>query len=137
MSERPFDPAAFRDFEQAAWESVAEPYDEVFGAVTIAATEPLLDAAAVRRGTRLLDVASGPGHLAAAAAQRGADVTGIDFSSAMVRIALSRYPGLHLEVGDAESPALGDSEFDAVTISYGILHLAQPARARAEPGSLL
>jgi cyclopropane fatty-acyl-phospholipid synthase-like methyltransferase len=44
--------------------------------VTNRAIEPLLEAANVGNATRLLDVATGPGTLAAKAAERGARVIG-------------------------------------------------------------
>jgi hypothetical protein len=50
--------------------------NNAFSAVTNRAIEPLLEAANVGNATRLLDVATGPGTLAAKAAERGARVIG-------------------------------------------------------------
>ena len=80
----PFDPTAFRGFELAGWQRAAEHYPNAFGALTAQAVASVLDAVQVERGVRLLDVASGPGYLAGAAAEQGALVNGVDFSSAMV-----------------------------------------------------
>ncbi|TMH41607.1 MAG: SAM-dependent methyltransferase, partial [Betaproteobacteria bacterium] len=66
------DPLAFRALEHAGWQSAARHYDEAFGSLTRQAVDPLLDSAEVRPGVRTLDVASGPGYAAAAAAARGA-----------------------------------------------------------------
>lgn len=43
-----------------------------FGQITQRFVDPLLDAAGVRPGARVLDVASGPGYVTARAAERGA-----------------------------------------------------------------
>src|SRR5258708_15388324 len=98
---QPFDPKAFHDFEQTGWENAAKHYGDAFGALTVQTAGPMLDAARVARGTRLLDVASGPGFLAGAAASRGADVVGLDFSSAMVNQARRRHPAIEFREGDA------------------------------------
>ncbi|MCD6040780.1 MAG: Ubiquinone/menaquinone biosynthesis methyltransferase UbiE [Burkholderiales bacterium] len=127
----------FRDFEHAGWEKLPEQYHEGFASLTTQAIPALLDAVGARHGTKLLDVASGPGYVAEAAAKRGADVIGIDFASAMVADARRRYPALRFEEGDAEDLVFGEASFDAVTMNFGLLHLARPARALAEARRVL
>ncbi len=85
----------------------------------------------------MLDVASGPGLVAAAAAERGVRVTGVDFASAMVDQARRRYPEIAFREGDAESLAFADGGFDAVVMSFGMLHLARPDAAIAEAHRVL
>src|SRR6188508_2357239 len=99
----PMDPAAFNAFEAQGWEKIGAGYETFIGRVTRRATVPLLDAAQVRRGIRVLDVATGPGHVAAEAAGRGASVTGVDIASSMVELARRNYPELTFEQGDAEA----------------------------------
>jgi SAM-dependent methyltransferase len=123
---------AFRAFEHDGWERATAAYDDAFGPLTHAAAGPLLDAAGVRRGTLVLDVASGPGQVAAAAAQRGARPAGIDFSAAMVEQARRRYPALEFREGDAEALDLPDASCDAVVMNFGLLHLGRPELAVAE-----
>ena len=65
-------PQGFRQFEHQGWQEIASRYHEGFAVVTIQAVPALLDAARVTKGTRVLDVACGPGYVAAAAAGRGA-----------------------------------------------------------------
>ena len=74
--------ARFTEFELEGWNRLAQPYHERFGKLTSQSVDPLLDAVgATTAPIRLLDVATGPGYLAAAAAcDRGADVIGLDFS---------------------------------------------------------
>ncbi len=70
---------SFRAFEHEAWERVVSVYHTGFGELTAQTIEPLLDASDVGEGAQVLDVASGPGYVAAAAAARGARVIGVDF----------------------------------------------------------
>jgi len=123
---------AFHAFELAGWQGAARRYDDAFGSLTRQAIDPLLDAAQVRAGARVLDVASGPGYAAAAAAQRGARVTALDFSVAMVEMARSQNPEIEFREGDAGALPFADGSFDAVVMNFGMLHLAQPERAVSE-----
>ena len=131
------DPKAFHDFENAGWERAAEFYGDAFGALTAQTAPALLDAAGAAAGTRLLDVASGPGFIAAAASQRGAAVTGLDFARAMVVEARRRHPSIEFREGDAEALPFADASFDAVVMNFGMLHLAQPDAAIAEADRVL
>ncbi len=123
---------AFHEFERAGWERVAADYHRFFANLTTRFIDPLLDAANVKAGQRVLDVASGPGYVAAAAAQRGADVVGIDFAEAAVAVARRQYPGILFQTGSAEELPFPDSQFAAVVMNFGLLHLAQPEVALAE-----
>jgi SAM-dependent methyltransferase len=128
----PADAEAFHALEHAGWQRAAARYDEAFGSLTRQAIDPLLDAAQVRSGAGVLDAASGPGYVAAAAAQRGAQVTALDFSVAMLEMARSQNPGIEFREGDAEALPFADGSFDAVVMNFGMLHLAQPERAVSE-----
>ena len=122
----------FREFEHAGWEKLPQRYHDAFASLTSQAIEPLLDAVSVKTGATLLDVATGPGYVAAAASARGAEVTGLDFAAAMVAEASKRYPEVKFQEGDAEKLSFPDASFDAVTMNFGLLHLARPDRALAE-----
>jgi SAM-dependent methyltransferase len=123
---------SFRDFERDGWERAADSYGDAFGGLTSQTIPALLDEAGVRRGARVLDVASGPGYVAAAAAERGAVPIGVDFSPEMVAMARRRYPAIEFREGDAEELPFPDARFDAVAINFGVLHLARPDTAIAE-----
>ena len=125
-------PGAFHDFEHAGWEKAAAQYDQAFGELTAQSIEPLLDAVGAGPHVRLLDIATGPGHAAAAAARRGSSAVGIDFSDAMVELASHRYPHLEFRLGDAERLDVETHSVDAVMMNYGMLHLSDPERAIAE-----
>jgi hypothetical protein len=71
----------FSDFELAGWEdeSTAAAYDRHLSLVTTQSVEALLDDAHLSSGHKVLDVATGAGYVAAAAARRGAQPVGLDF----------------------------------------------------------
>ena len=94
-----------------------------------AASIRLLDDASVRGGTRVLDIASGPGFVAAMAAERGALVVGVDIAEAMVALARRLHPQLDFRRGNAEALPFGDESFDAVVANLLMLHLGRPERA--------
>lgn len=123
---------AFNAFEAAGWERQVEGYEQFFVPITGRLAEPLLDGAQVRRGAVVLDVASGPGHIAAAAARRGASVTGVDVAEAMLARARAAHPEVVFLHGDAEALPFDDGSFDAVVAGFVLLHLGRPERAAAE-----
>ena len=87
----------------------------------------LLDRVAGLAGTApVVDVGTGPGHVAAHLATAGATVTGVDLSPGMVEEARRRHPDLTFAVGDLTSllrpPAA--SGWGAVTAWYALVHLA-------------
>jgi ubiquinone/menaquinone biosynthesis C-methylase UbiE len=106
---------SFRDFEHAGWEdqAVCEHYDEQLSHITRQSVQALLDAAGVQRGTRMLDMATGAGYVAGAAAERGAEAWGIDFSAVQVDLARHRYPGVRFEQSDADALPFPAASFDA------------------------
>jgi SAM-dependent methyltransferase len=128
----PIDQDAFTAFEAAGWEAKASGYDDFFGRITSRLVRPLLDAAEVRSGIRMLDVASGPGYAAVGGAERGASVVGVDMAEAMVVLAARLHPQLEFRVGNAEALPFPDNAFDAAVGNFVMLHLARPERAAAE-----
>jgi SAM-dependent methyltransferase len=123
------DPEAIRAFEHAGWERAAHGYEASFATATRQFIPALLDAAAVGAGQSVLDIACGPGFVAAGAAERGAAVRGLDFSAAMLGIARARHPGIVFDQGDAEALPYPDRCFDAVVSNFGIHHVPQPILA--------
>jgi SAM-dependent methyltransferase len=132
MSEPPVAADAFNAFEAAGWEKQVSGYQDFFGPITTRLVCPLLDAAAVDRGGRVLDVASGPGYVAAAAAERGASVIGVDIAEGMISLARRLQPQLDFRFGNAEALPFADASFDAVVANFVLLHLGRPERAAAE-----
>ena len=115
-----------RAFERQGHDALAASYHAFFAAVTALATNPLLDAVRLHRGTRLLDVATGPGALAAEAANRGARPVGIDLSPQMIELARRLYPAIDFREADVEHLPFADGTFDAVVCSFGLGHFPRP-----------
>jgi ubiquinone/menaquinone biosynthesis C-methylase UbiE len=124
--------ASFKALERQGWTEKASAYEAWAGRITTGAIEPLLDAAQVGSGMRVLDVACGPGDSAARAAARGATAIGIDFAPTMVSEAKRRFPQVDYRDGDGENLAFADDGFDAVICAFGLLHMPEPERAIAE-----
>ena len=126
------DPDRFNAFEREGWaENSSEAYDRVFGPITGHVIDELLDVAEVGAQTRVLDVATGPGHVAARAASRGAKTIGVDLSPQMLDVARRAHPQVEFRRADAEELPLPEASFDAVVANFCLLHLARPEKAAA------
>jgi demethylmenaquinone methyltransferase / 2-methoxy-6-polyprenyl-1,4-benzoquinol methylase len=90
------------------------------------------DLAGVGPGSRALDVATGTGDLAVELASRGASVTGLDFSEAMLDLARAKAPGIEFVQGNALELPFADGEFDAVTVGFGARNFADLERGLGE-----
>jgi len=128
----PLDHDAFDAFEAAGWEEKAGAYERFFGGITDRVVAPLLDAASVGVGTRVLDVATGPGWVAARAAELGASVVGIDVAEAMIARARAAHPGAEFRRADAQELPFADATFDAVTISFALRNVVDTEAALHE-----
>jgi ubiquinone/menaquinone biosynthesis C-methylase UbiE len=128
---------AFSQFEHNGWQRVAGKYDSVWASSTRQFIPHLLDAADVSAGTSVLDMGCGPGYVSAAAAERGAIATGLDFSAEMIGIATKMFPHIEFREGDAQNLPFADSSFDRVLANFALLHLANPERACAEAQRVL
>jgi SAM-dependent methyltransferase len=137
MDGRTVDVVDFDDFEAAGWRRQADAYDRHLAAVTARVAEPLLDAARVAPGRRVLDLGTGPGQVAAAAAARGAEVVGVDAAPEMVALASVRHPGIRFQRADARRLPLPDASMDAVVGNFVILHVGQPEEVVAEAARAL
>jgi len=94
----------------------------------------LLDVVGIEPGMKVLDVGTGSGgNIAIPAAQRGADVVGLDLTDAWFDAARRRQgeAGVEVEwvVGDAEGLPFEDAAFDRVLSTFG--HMFAPDHRRA------
>jgi SAM-dependent methyltransferase len=131
MSE--YDADAFDAFEEAGWGTKeAAGNDALAGRVTSRLADALLDAVGAGPGTRVLDIATGPGYVAARAAERGADPVGLDFSETMLAYARSRSPNVEFVRGNATDLPFPDGSFDAAIVAFLLLHVGRPEEVVAE-----
>lgn len=114
----------------------AELYEERFVPALFANwADVVLDAAAVRAGQDVLDVACGTGIVARRAAQRtgtAGQVTGVDLNSAMLAVAARVRPDLTWQQGDAAALPFASDSFDVVTCQAGAMFFPDPDGALRE-----
>ena len=117
------------------WQSYdrhASAYARQLDPTLVGPAERVVDLAEARNGVRVLDLATGTGAIARAAAARGASVVAIDASAGMLEVARMLSPELDVHLGDAGALPFGGSEFDAVTCGLSISHFADLENALAE-----
>jgi SAM-dependent methyltransferase len=87
-------------------------------------------------GVELLDVATGSGNVAMAAARAGASVTGLDLTPELLEVARARAEANGLEIdfleGDAEELPFEADSFDRVTSCFGVMFAPRQQQAAAE-----
>jgi ubiquinone/menaquinone biosynthesis C-methylase UbiE len=116
----------------------AEPFARMHTAATDADILRLMrDAARVRPGARVLDVACGPGLVALHLAETAGHVTGLDLTPAMLDKAreLQRLRGrdnLSWDLGQADALPYPGTSFDVVVTRFSFHHLTDPRKALAE-----
>jgi ubiquinone/menaquinone biosynthesis C-methylase UbiE len=122
-----------RDKQQKVWSS--GDYNKI-AALTVPVSEHLVDHVGVMPGERVLDIATGTGHVALAAARRSALATGIDYVPELLDIARLRARAEELDIefvqSDAEDLPYGDATFDVVLSAIGVMFAADHARAARE-----
>ncbi len=76
--------------------------------------DKVVDFTNARNGSRILDVGTGTGKQAFAFAKKGYEVTGIDLSEAMLKVANKKnnYENVKFAVADASNLPFKDSSFD-------------------------
>jgi demethylmenaquinone methyltransferase/2-methoxy-6-polyprenyl-1,4-benzoquinol methylase len=94
----------------------------------------LVDAVDPRPGQRILDVASGTGMVALALSARAdCTVVGLDQSEAMLGVARARANGrVSFVQGEAEHLPFPDGEFDALSFTYLLRYVDDPAATMRE-----
>ncbi len=99
-------------------------------------SELLCEAVDLRAGQRVLDVATGHGNAALAAARRFGEVTGVDYVPALLERGRERAAAERLEVafrdGDAEELPFADASFDVVLSTVGVMFAPDQKKAAGE-----
>jgi SAM-dependent methyltransferase len=106
------------------------------GATLQIVAESLCAAADLRPGQRVLDVATGSGNTAIAAARCFTEVVGVDYVPALLARGRERAQAERLPVefrdGDAEALPFADAAFDAVLSTFGVMFAPDQQRAADE-----
>ncbi len=127
------DYAAIKGRQRQTWASGDY---QVIASIIAPVSERLCDAVDLRAGERVLDVATGSGNTAIAAARRLCEVTGVDYVSELVEQAKSRAEAERLEVsfevGDAEDLSYPDASFDVVLSTLGVMFTPDQEKAAGE-----
>lgn len=122
-------------------QDAAETYEEFFVPALFAEWAPrVLEAADVRHGNTVLDVACGTGVLAREAAARvnpSGSVVGVDINEGMLAVAREKAPHISWRVGPAESLPFETDSFDRVVSQFGLMFFEDPPEAIAEMGRVL
>lgn len=114
------------------WGAHAQDFANYLEQVGLPLYGAVLDAARVTPGTRLLDAGCGAGLLALLASLRGARVTGLDASVALLAIARERLPEADMREGDLEALPFADASFDAVTAVNSLFYAEDMSAAMRE-----
>ena len=119
-------------------DAAAAGYDRSVGEMTRRMVPPLLRAARLAPGMRVLDIATGTGLAAEAAAEvvgPSGHVVAADISPAMVERARERLagvPNVSFAVEDGHRLTLPSESFDAVLCNMGLMYFPDPSRGLAE-----
>jgi SAM-dependent methyltransferase len=124
---------AIKQRQQATW---ASGDFAVIGTTLQIVGESLAEAADVRAGEHVLDVAAGNGNATLAAARRFADVTSTDYVPALLDKGRGRAEAeglaVRFQVADAEDLPFADGSFDVVLSTFGVMFTPDHQRAARE-----
>jgi len=127
------DLVAVKGRQQATWASGDY---HVIGTQIQIVSELLIEALDVHSTEHVLDVATGSGNAALAAARRGCEVVGIDYVPALLDRARRRRDAEGLDAqfieGDAEALPFGDGQFDVVSSVFGAMFAPNQEQTAAE-----
>jgi SAM-dependent methyltransferase len=127
------DLAAIKERQQEAW---AAGDFSMFATTIVIVSERLCETVDLRAGQKVLDVATGSGNTAIAAARRGCEVTGVDYVPALLERGRIRADAERLAVtfveGDAEDLPFPDESFDVVLSTFGTMFAPDQERTASE-----
>jgi len=127
------DYAAIKQRQQATW---ASGDFAVVGVTLQIVGETLAEAADIRAGERVIDIAAGNGNASLAAAHRFARVTSTDYVPALLEKGRARAEaeGLQIDFREADAEALpfGDASFDVALSTFGVMFAPDQQRCVRE-----
>lgn len=119
------------------WSAVADDWGRYWGRFAEPVWEPLLRAADIGPGARVLDVGCGSGELLERLQDSGTRPSGVDPSPRMAELARARAAGADVRLGDFERLPFDDGVFDAVLAVNALQFAGDRRRALAEAGRVL
>ncbi|WP_075996028.1 class I SAM-dependent methyltransferase [Salaquimonas pukyongi] len=128
------DTTGFAALEKHEWSdaAVAQSYARAFAQAADMVVPHLVSAVKAGPNTEVLDLCCGHGNVTGGLVNKGAKVTGLDFSPAMLEMARKAAPQARFVEGDAMNIGFEAETFDAVTIGFGMPHVPDPARVVEE-----
>jgi len=135
-------PNAAPEQSAEAWGRCTPRYESFADAVTSRFAQDAVRLVRIVRGTRVLDVATGTGAFALAAARLGAEVVATDFSAPMVRALSAKCRGIgqgrvRTAVMDGQNLELEDGYFDVAASLFGLMFFPDYARGLQELARVL
>jgi SAM-dependent methyltransferase len=122
------------EIEGELWSKMPQDWSTIQEPMHIPLWEAMLEVALVGSGTRFLDVGCGGGGSSVLAAERGAQVSGLDAAEGLIAISRERVPNGDFRVGDIESLPFGDEVFDAVFAANSVQYTEDRIKALRELG---
>ena len=111
----------YYSFTKRVWDIFAPYYNIVVIPISMVRNK-VIDFTNAKKGSKILDVATGTGKQAFAFAKQGYKVTGIDLSEAMLKIAnkKNKYGNLKFKIADATNLSFKNNSFDVSCISFAL-----------------
>ncbi|HEY6395702.1 MAG TPA: methyltransferase domain-containing protein [Candidatus Binataceae bacterium] len=128
---------AHKDLVREEFTRQADTYASSPAITNLDRIQKLIEQAAPRPEDRVLEVATGPGHVALAFAKACREVVGVDLTQAPLEIA-ERMRGergianARFKLADADRLPFADGEFDVVFCRFAVHHFDQPKKVFAE-----
>ncbi len=124
LADRIATPEGKRRYVRALFARIADRYDFITRALSYGQDgrwkRRVIALAAPRAGSRVLDLATGTGDMAFAAAREGARVVGLDITYRMIELARAKDQRARFLVGDMLALPFPATSFDIVTTGYGL-----------------
>lgn len=129
----------FAKLEKREWAdaNLAQSYASDFAKAADMVVPHIVKAADVGSRSKVLDLCCGHGNVTNELVKTQADVTGLDFSPAMLEMARASVPNAQFVEGDAMNLDFSDASFDAVTIGFGMPHVPDPPKVMSEARRVL
>jgi len=108
-----------------SYDRAAETYERIHAPRFVEPARDLTALAAVRPGTRVLDVGTGTGAGAQTVQERGATAIGVDPSVGMLAMAVERHPGIGFVAAEAIDLPFPAAAFDSVLGNFVLAHFAK------------